>query len=57
MELVNVYDITGRWVSTLLPTDTASTTLIAPFNQAQGVYLVKVKLINGQIVTTKLLNR
>ena len=57
MELVNVYDITGRLVSTLHPTDTASTTLITPFNQAQGVYLVKVKLINGQIVTTKLLNR
>lgn len=57
MELVNVYDITGRLVATVHPTNTDATSVIAPFNQAQGVYLVKVKLINGKIVTTKLLNR
>jgi hypothetical protein len=57
MEQVYVYDITGRLVSTIKPVDSEATSVSTPFHQAIGVYLVKIKLNNGQIVTTKLLNR
>ncbi|MGV1013152.1 MAG: T9SS type A sorting domain-containing protein [Flavobacterium sp.] len=56
IEQVLVFDITGRLILDVAP-ETAATTLENPFYQAAGVYVVKVKLTNGQIVTSKLINK
>jgi hypothetical protein len=56
IEQVLVFDITGRLILNLNPTDVA-TTLNAPFDQAEGIYVVKILLTNGQTVTSKLINK
>jgi hypothetical protein len=52
---VKVFDMTGRLVLNVAPENQAIS-FAADFNQAVGVYIVKVKLTNGQIITSKLIN-
>ena len=56
IEEVKVFDMTGRLVLNVAAENQA-VTFAADFNQAVGVYIVKVKLTNGQIVTSKLINK
>lgn len=56
IEGVRVFDMTGRLVLEVTP-ENKDITFAADFNQAVGVYVVKVTLTNGQIVTTKLINK
>ncbi len=56
IEQVLVFDITGRLILNNTP-ENLNTTLEVPFNQAEGIYLVKTKLTNGQVVTSKLINK
>ncbi len=53
---VKVFDMTGRLVLNVAAENQA-VTFAADFNQAVGMYIVKVKLTNGQIVTSKLINK
>jgi hypothetical protein len=53
---VKVFDMTGRLVLNVTA-DKSTTSFATDFNQAVGVYVVKVKLTNGQIVTSKLINK
>lgn len=52
---IMVYDITGRLI--LDKTVNSTTSFNVPFHQPQAVYIVKIGLDNGQIVTTKLINQ
>lgn len=52
---VMVYDITGRLIMNEAVNSTTS--FNASFHQPQAVYIVKIGLDNGQIVTTKLINQ
>ena len=52
---VKVFDMTGHLVLNVAPENQAIS-FAADFNQAVGVYIVKVKLTNGQIITSKLIN-
>jgi hypothetical protein len=56
IEEVQVYDMMGRLV-TQQTLENQATSFEADFLQAVGVYAVKVKLTNGQLVTTKLINK
>lgn len=56
IEEVQVYDMMGRLV-TKQTLENQATSFEADFLQAVGVYVVKVKLTNGQLVTTKLINK
>jgi hypothetical protein len=56
IQAVKVFDMTGRLVLNVAAENQAAT-FAADFNQAVGVYIVKVKLTNGQIVTSKLINK
>lgn len=56
IEEVKVFDMTGRLVLNGTP-DNQSMTFKTDFNKAAGVYVIKVKLTNGQIVTSKLINK
>ncbi len=53
---VKVFDMTGRLVLNVASKN-QDVSFAADFNQAVGVYIVKVKLTNGQIVTSKLINK
>jgi hypothetical protein len=53
---VAVYDITGRLVLTAAPNN-SDRYFAAPFNHAEGIYIVKIKLDNGAVATQKLINR
>lgn len=53
---VNVFDMTGRLVLNVTP-EKQTLTFESNFYKAAGVYIVKVKLTNGQIVTSKLINK
>jgi hypothetical protein len=53
---VKVFDMTGRLVLNVTP-ENQTITFQSDFYQAVGVYIVKVKLANGQIVTSKLINK
>jgi hypothetical protein len=48
--------MTGRLVLNVTP-ENQTITFQSDFYQAVGVYIVKVKLANGQIVTSKLINK
>jgi len=52
---VIIYDISGKQVTVFTPSE-LSNSLLAPFNYSNGVYMAKIKLDNGAIVTKKLLN-
>ena len=54
IEDINVFDISGRLIMSY-KNDTPSPVLTVPFNHASGVYILKVKLNNGQLHTQKLL--
>jgi hypothetical protein len=54
IEDINVFDISGRLIMSY-KNDTPSTLITVPFNHASGVYILKVKLNNGQLHTQKLL--
>ncbi len=55
MDSVTVYDITGRKIQSY---DAISNTVFeTAFNYPQAVYIVKVQLSGGRIVTVKLLNQ
>lgn len=56
IEQVSVFDITGRLIFNTKP-NILSTSFSEPFNQSEGVYLVKIHMTNGQIVTSKLINK
>jgi len=56
IEAVKVFDMTGRLVLEVTP-ENKDITFAADFNQAVGVYVVKVTLTNGQTVTSKLINK
>lgn len=56
IEEVKVFDMTGRLVLNVTP-ENQNIYFQSDFNQAIGVYIVKVKLTNGQIVTSKLINK
>ena len=53
---VKVFDMTGRLVLNVAAENNAIS-FAADFNHAVGVYIVKVKLTNGQIITSKLINK
>jgi hypothetical protein len=53
---VKVFDMTGRLVLNVTP-ENQTVSFQSNFYQAVGVYIVKVKLTNGQIVTSKLINK
>lgn len=55
MGRIEIYDLTGRLVETFNANNT--TTLIQPFHHAQSVYIAKIQLTNGMIVTAKLINQ
>jgi hypothetical protein len=55
IEEVKVFDMTGRLVLDTSPENQA-VSFATDFNQSIGVYIVKVTLTNGQIVTSKLIN-
>jgi hypothetical protein len=52
---VMVYDITGRLIMNEAVNSTTS--FKVSFHQPQAVYIVKIGLENGQVVTTKLINQ
>jgi hypothetical protein len=56
IEDVKVFDMTGRLVLNVTP-ENQTVSFQSNFYQAVGVYIVKVKLTNGQIVTSKLINK
>lgn len=56
IDAVKVFDMTGRLVLEVSP-ENKDITFAADFNQAVGVYVVKVTLTNGQTVTSKLINK
>lgn len=56
IEEVTVFDLMGRMILNSKPSDISSS-FNSAFNQAVGVYLIKVKLTNGQVVTNKLINK
>ena len=53
---VKVFDMTGRLVLNVAAENQA-VSFATDFNQTVGVYIVKVKLTNGQTVTSKLINK
>lgn len=55
MEGVEVFDVTGRKIFTA--TINSLKNYNTPFNHAQAVYLLKVKLTNGKLATFKLINQ
>lgn len=52
---VAVFDLMGRLVMTNKISNSKSS-FVAPFNHASGIYIVKIKLDNGSVVTQKLIN-
>lgn len=56
IEDVKVFDMSGRLVLDVTPKN-KDISFATDFNQAVGVYVVKVKIANGQIVTSKLINK
>jgi hypothetical protein len=53
---VDVYDVSGKLINTYLPKN-KSMKISESFIFAEGVYLVKIKLENGLIVTKKLIHK
>lgn len=56
IQMVQVFDLTGRLILTTKPSELA-TSVVAPFYQASGVYIVKMELTNGQIFLQKLIQK
>jgi hypothetical protein len=55
MDIVNVFDVTGRLVATFSANN--QTSLIRDFSHASGVYVVNIKYTSGTTVTRKLINK
>ncbi len=55
IQSIEVYDVSGKWIKTYTPKD-KSGIFKAEFNFANGVYLAKIKLENGMVLTKKLLH-
>lgn len=55
IKTVEIFDLTGKSIRNFEP-ENSSRSFTAPFVQAQGVYLAKIKLENGAVVTAKLMN-
>ena len=55
IDAVQIYDVTGKLIRTYSPSQ-KSTTFKDDFSFANGVYLAKIKLDNGAVVTQKLMN-
>jgi hypothetical protein len=55
MTNVTVYDLTGRLITSLTLDNQLQVS--SPFNYALGIYIVKIKLNNGQIATQKIINK
>jgi hypothetical protein len=55
IDAVQIYDVTGKLIRTYSPTQ-KSTIFKDDFSFANGVYLAKIKLENGAVVTQKLMN-
>jgi hypothetical protein len=52
---VDIFDMMGRLVMANKISNSRNS-FVAPFNKAEGVYIVKIKLDNGLVVTQKLIN-
>jgi hypothetical protein len=52
---IMVYDITGRLI--VQHKTIGSNVFNTPFHQPHAVYIVKIGLDNGQVITTKLINQ
>jgi hypothetical protein len=56
IQMVEVFDLTGRLILTTKPSELA-TSIVVPFYQASGVYIVKMELTNGQTISQKLIQK
>lgn len=56
LQQVDVYDITGRLVMSDTPSQ-LSNTYLSSFNHSEGIYIVKMKMTNGAMVSQKLINK
>jgi hypothetical protein len=55
MVSVEIFDITGRKVQSFQTVNSAN--LSKPFNYSEGIYIAKIKLVNGATATQKLINK
>lgn len=55
MESVDIFDLTGRKVLTIQTVN--ANNLARSFNYSEGIYIAKIKLANGVLVTQKLINK
>ena len=53
---IYVYDLTGKLIRSYTP-DEVSKDFKDDFNGADGIYMVKIKLIDGSVITRKLINK
>ena len=56
IDYISVFDITGKFISDYRP-ETGNKNFESNFNYSEGIYMIKIKLHNGDIVTQKLINR
>ena len=54
MAQILIYDISGRIIATYPEIDTL--TFTHSFDKAKGIYIAKIQLADGTIVTQKLIN-
>lgn len=55
IKTIRIYDMTGKWLKTYTPKESA-TIFVEEFNFAQGVYLAKITLEGGELITAKVSN-
>ena len=55
MASVEIFDITGRKVQSFQSLNALN--LSKPFNYSEGIYIAKIKLVNGATATQKLINK
>ena len=55
MASVAIFDITGRMVQSFQSVNALN--LSKPFNYSEGIYIAKIKLVNGATATQKLINK
>jgi hypothetical protein len=55
MASVDIFDITGRMVQSFQSLNALN--LSKPFNYSEGIYIAKIKLVNGATATQKLINK
>jgi hypothetical protein len=55
MSSITIYDIAGRLIATY--NNVNSNTFTTDFNKVQGVYIAKIKLMDGTLVNQKVINK